>query len=338
MIRTPTPRDLIAIHKLRGVVLAPEEALINAYSPVRSALLSSLLPFGWGFFQPMTYVLSQEQDNQELLGIAQIQQNRRRATARVVYLAPDRAWEDRAIWSRWLDDVCQKAGERGMRRLLAYLPAEGARVSAFQQAGFHIYSHEDIFRLADLPSQPTMGGGTGFRARRAEDAWGLSRLCHATTPPVVQRAEGLSQAGRDEAICMPIASHDIRGYVLEIEQEIIGYAETRRGSRGAWVRFLLHPQASDLADTLVRGVLTCLPKQGVYCGLRDYQGEMRSALQSVGFEPFGRQALLVRYIAVFAPKSVAELVAAVERGAEVVAPVARANESCPSLASCNLTV
>ena len=338
MIRTPTPRDLIPIHKLRGVVLPLEEALINAYSPVRTALLSSLSPFGWDFFQPMTYILSHERDNEELLGIAQIQENRRRVMARVMYLAPDRAWEDIAIWSRWLDDLCQKAGERGMRRVLAYLPAEGARLLAFQQAGFHIYAHEDILRLAEFPSQRTIGTGTGFRARRAEDAWGLARLCHATTPPAVQRAEGLSQAGRDEAICMPVASHEIRGYVLEIEQEIVGYAETRRGSRGAWVRFLLHPQARSLVETLVRGVLSHLREQRVYCGLRDYQGEVRSALQSVGFEAFGRQALLVRYIAVFAPKSVAELVAAVERGAEMVAPVARADEGCPSLAPCNLTV
>lgn len=338
MIRTPTLRDLISIYRLRGVVLPPEEALINAYSPVRAALLSSVSAFRWDFFQPMTYILSQQQDNQELLGIAQTQENRRRATARVVYLAPDSAWEDLTIWSRWLDDLCEKAGERGMRRLLACLPAEGARVWAFRQAGFHLYAHEEIFRLADLPSQPAVGGGTGFRARRAEDAWGLARLYDATTPPVVQRAEGLSQAGRDEAICAPVASHDIRGYVLEVEQEIVGYAETRRGRQGAWVRFLLHPQARDAVETLVRGVLGRLPNQGVYCGLRDYQGGVRSALEAMGFEAFARRALLVRYIAVFAPRSVAELVAAVERGAEVVAPVSRANEGCSSLADCDLSV
>ena len=87
-------------------------------------------------------------------------------------------------------------------------------------------------------------------------------------------------------------------------------------------------QARGMAETLVRGALSRLPKQRVYCGLPDYQGGVRSALQSVGFESFGRKALLVRYIAVFARRSVAELVGAVEKGAEVIAPVARANESC----------
>lgn len=338
MIRTPTPRDLISIQKLRGVVLPPEEALINAYSPLRAALLSSLSPFRPDFLQPRSYVLTHRQDDEELLGIAQIQENRRQATARVVYLAPDKTWEDLAISCRWLDDLCQRAGERGMRRLLACLPAEGASLLAFQQAGFYMYAHEDIFGLADVPSQSPVRAVTGLRPRRGDDAWGLARLYDATTPPVVQRAEGLRQAGRDEAICMPIASHDIQGYVLEIEQEIVGYAETRHGSRGAWLRFLLHPQAKDLADTLMRRVLGWLPNQRAYCGLRDYQGGMREALQGVGFEPFGRQALLVRYIAVFAPKSVAELVAAVERRAEVVTPVARANDGCPSLASHDLTM
>jgi hypothetical protein len=328
MIRTSGPRDLILIQKLQGVVLPPEEALINAYSPLRATLLSSLNPFRSDSYQAITYVLSHQWRSQQLLGVAQIQENRRRGTVQVVYLAPDRGWEDPAIWSRWLDDLCQRMGERGMRRLLAYLPAEDVRLSAFQQAGFRIYTHEDLFRLANPPLEWRAEGGAGFRPRRTEDAWGLARLYDAITPPVVQQAEGLSQAGRDEAICVPIASHGIRGYVLEIEQEILGYAETRCGSRGAWIRLLLHPQARGIAETLVRGALSRLPNQRVYCGLPDYQGGLRSALQSVGFEPFGRQALLVRYIAVFARKSVAELVSALEKGAEVIAPVAQANKSC----------
>lgn len=327
MTRAPAPRDLILIWKLQGIVLPPEEALINAYSPLRAALLNSLDPFRLGFFRTITYVLSQRQD-QQLLGIAQIQENHRRATAQVAYLAPDRGWEDPAIWPQWLDDLCQRMGERGMTRLLAYLPAEDDRLSAFQRAAFHVYAHEDLFRLAAPP--PALGSeeGTVFRPRRAEDAWGLARLYDAITPPVVQQAEGFSQAGRSEPICMPIPSHRTRGYVLEIEQEILGYAETRCGERGVWVRFLLHPQARGIAETLVGGVLSRLPDPRVYCGVPDYQGGVRSALERVGFELFGRQALLVRYIAVFARRSVAELVSAVEKGAEVIAPVAQANESC----------
>jgi len=327
MICTPGPRDLILIQKLQGVVLPPEEALINAYSPLRATLLGSLDAFRPGFFQTVTCVLSQRQD-QKLRGIAQIQENHRRATAQVVYLAPDERWGDPGIWPRWLDDICQRMGDRGMRRLLACLPAEDDRLWAFQRAAFHIYAHEDLFRLASPPSELNSEQRSGLRPRRAGDAWGLARLYDAIIPPVVQQAEGLSQAGRDEAICMPIASHSTRGYVLEIEQEILGYAEMRRGKQGAWVRFLLHPQAGGMAETLVRGALSRLPNQRVFAGLPDYQGGVRSALQSVGFEPFGRQALLVRYMAVFARRSVAELVSAVEKGAEVVAPVAHANESC----------
>jgi len=329
MICTLTPRDLILIQKLQGVVLPPEEVLINAYSPLRTALLSSLNPLRPDSYRMITYVLSHQQGNQRLRGVAQIQENRRRAAAQVVYLAPDRGWEDPALWLRWLEGLCQKAGERGMRRLLAHLPAEDDRLPAFQQVGFRIYAHEDLFRLAHLPSGPRAEGGTGFRPRHVEDVWGLARLYDAITPPVVQQAEGVSQAGRDEAICVPIASHGTRGYVLEIEREILGYAEIRYGSRGAWVRFLLHPQARGMAETLVGGVLSWLPHQGVYCSLPDYQGGVRSALQNVGFEPFGRQALLVRYIAVFVRKPIADLVSALEKGAEAIAPVAQANESCP---------
>ena len=62
MIRTPEPRDLFLIQKLQGLVLPPEEALINAYSPLRVALLGPLNPLRSGFCQTITYVLSQQED------------------------------------------------------------------------------------------------------------------------------------------------------------------------------------------------------------------------------------------------------------------------------------
>ena len=327
MIRTPTPQDLILIQKLRGVVLPPEEALINSYSPLRVALLSSLNPFRLDSYRAITYILSHRWQGEQLLGVAQVQENLRRATAQVVYLAPNKGWEDPSLWPKWLESICRKTGERGIRRLLACLPVEDTRLSAFQQAGFRIYAHEEIFRLTNPPSEPRTE--EGFRPRRADDAWGLARLYEAITPPVAQQAEGLSQTGEDKAICAPIASHGTRGYVLEIKQEILGYAEVRYGGRGIWVRFLLHPQAGDMAETLVQGVLSHLPAQRVYCSLPDYQGGLRSALQSVGFEPLGQQALLVKYTAVFARSAVAELIPSLEKGAKMIAPVARAKGNCP---------
>ena len=213
-----------------------------------------------------------------------------------------------------------------MRRLLAYLPVGDPRLPAFQQAGFHIYAHEDLFRLADSTSRSMTQAMRGLRSRRAEDAWGLARLHHGVTPPVVQQAEGLSRAGQDAAICAPVLASGARGYVLEEDQEIVGYSEVRCGHRGAWVHFLLHPGADDMARSLIRGTLCALPRDRVYCGLRDYQGGIGVALQGLGFEPFGRQALLVRYIAVFARRPVVALAPTLEKGAEVIAPVAQASE------------
>jgi len=320
----PTLRDLILIRKLQGVVLPPEEALINSYSPLRAAVMGSLNPFRPDSFRAVTYVLTHRRDHQQLVGIAQIWENRRRSVAQVVYLAPDRKWGHPTIWPRWLEGLCQRTGSGGIRRLMACLPVDDVRLPAFQQAAFHIYAREDIFRLTHPPSPTSLGRGVRFRPRRGEDAWSLARLYDAITPPVVQQAEGLSQAGRDEAICMPITTHDTRGYVLELGQDILGYAEARCGSRGAWLRFLLHPQAGDMAEALVLGVLNRLPHRRVYCSLPDYQGGVRATLREVGFESCGRQVLLVRHIAVFARKSAAELVPALERGVEMIASVAQA--------------
>ena len=334
----PALRDLILIRKLRGVVLPPEEVLINTYSPLRAALQSSLNPFRPDSFQAITYVLGHQQhDHRQPRGVVQTWENHRRGTALVVYLAPDRGWEDPAIWPRWLENLCQKVGERGMRRVVACLPAEDTRLSAFQHVAFHIYAQEDIFRLANPPSELRPERSNGFRPRHTRDTWALARLYGAITPPLVQQAEGLSLAGRDEAICMPISSRGTKGYVLEIGQEILGYAETRRGSQGAWIRFLLHPQARDMAEALVCGTLNRLSCQSIYCSLPDYQGGVRSALQNVGFKPCGRQVVLVRHIAVFARRPIIELAPALEKGAEAIVPVARANKGCPASSTYNVS-
>jgi hypothetical protein len=330
MILIPALRELILIRKLQGAVLPPEEALINTYSPLRTALLSSLNPFQPDSFQATTYVLSHERQNRHRLrGIAQVWENRRRATAQVAYLAPDRGWEDADLWPRWLERLCRRAGEGAMRRVVACLPVDDVRVPAFRHAAFHVYSQEDILRLASMPAPTGSEQSIRLRPRRAGDAWSLARLYDAITPPVVQQAEGLSQAGRDEAICTPITLQGTQGYVLEMERDIFGYVETRQGAHGAWIRFLLHPQAGDMAEALVRSALTRLSHQeAVYCGLPDYQGGIRSALQNAGFEPFGRQVLLVRYTAVFVRRSAVELASALEKGVEIAAPVVRASESC----------
>jgi hypothetical protein len=332
MIPISALREFILIRRLQGAVLPPEEALINTYSPLRTALLSSLNPFQSDSFQATTHVLGHQlQNRHRLQAIAQLWENRRRATAEVAYLAPDGEWEDTDLWPLWLERMCRSAGENGMRRIVACLPVDDVRVPAFRRAAFHVYSQEDILRLDRTTVHTSSEQSIRLRARRSEDAWSLARLYDAITPPVVQQAEGLTQAGPDEAICTPVTLHGTQGYVLEIEQGVSGYAEVRHGSHGAWIRFLLHPHAGDMSETVVSSVLSRLVHHDVvYCGLPDYQGGVRTALQNAGFQPFGRQVLLVRYTAVFVRRSAVELASALEKGAEIAAPVAQASKGCAS--------
>jgi hypothetical protein len=82
-----------------------------------------------------------------------------------------------------------------------------------------------------------------------------------------------------------------------------------------------------MSDALVTGVLRRLPRQElVFCGVPDYQGGVRAALQNAGFQPSGRQVRLVRYTAVFVRRSAAELASVLEKGAEMAAPVAQASQ------------
>ncbi len=319
-----TPRHLFLVNRLqqRGIAFNLEESLTRSYHPLRAALSAY---FTVGELGARTYVVSGSTAEGRMEGFVQVRERRARPEADVLFIAPALTGDaDSRVWHHLLTHVCRQAGERGIERLFARLPKRDEEIRSFSQAGFSIYTREDLFCLdsgklaeIDLLSSATI------RSCRAEDAIALHQLHAAVAPRLVQRAENVTARGH---LCppevWPVAS-DRQGYVLERNGEIVGCLTVRPGCVGHWLYVLLHPQAYDYASDLLAHGLTALrdvPPGPVYCGVREYQGGLRAVLEDVGFDLFASRALMVKHTTVRVTDPVRKLVSALDKRAEVTTP------------------
>ncbi len=335
MIRSFGVRDLFLVGNLqrRGTCLDPEIALTQPYSPLWAALSSYFLMQEAG---TSTFILVEEAiDPGELLtgschpmqGLAQMRQRKGRPEADVIYLAPSFSNADKAsiIWYRLLNHLCTRAGERGVQRLFARLAEDGEEIEIFQQLGFSQYTREDIFCLNSYPESSRPLDRIVMRPQQAVDAWALQRLYSNVAPRLVQQAESLGERGWEQsAVDWPFWAGS-EGYVLEENGEIVSYLRCSRGRIGHWMRILLHPQAYDRADEVIRHGLALLshdPPRPIYCNVREYEGGLRTSLQGWGFKPFASQAVMVKHMTVRVLEPARKLVPALDKRAEVATPTA----------------
>lgn len=324
MIKPFDVRNVPLVNKLQdqGLLLNLEETLTQTYRPLLAALA------GWLPLQEAgvsTYVCDEMEGDRRMTGFAQVRL-RKRAESDVVYLAPSlsAAGEATTIWRRLLEKLCREAGEQGIQRIFARLPEDGLEVAAFQMAGFSIYTQEDIFRLAKMPSGLPRPEKKTVRPQQPADGWGLQGLYAAIAPRLVQQVENLT-AKKWEATPGPWLRPARReGWVLEDKGKVIGYVRIRQGQTGHWLEMLLHPQAYERADELVGQSLSFLaeyPPLPIYCCLRRYQGGLRFPLEAQGFQLFASQCVMIKHTTVRVKKPVLKIIPGLEQRAEAATPM-----------------
>lgn len=302
-----------------------ETCLTRPHSPLNTAIASSLFLSRTGV---CTYVIDQEEENSDLLGLAQMWQRPGRPEYVVVFISPALASGNgaHAIWQRLLTHLCVKAGERGGQRLYAGLPTDGEEAyQVFRHVGFAAYAQEDVFQFVGPASQLAGFKPLPLRRQRERDSWGLQQLYATITPRAVQNAEGSAQ-GQWELSGRGWGSYPYRrGYVWEDRGEIWAALQIRSSRAGYWLRMLLHPDALDQADMLVAAVLArvhCVPGQKLYCAVRTYEAGLPSALVASGFRAVGSQTLVVKHTTVWAREPAVQRVPALEGHAESLTPSA----------------
>jgi hypothetical protein len=316
-----TAGDSLRVYRLqrKGISLDLQRYLTQPATPLREAWLAFLTQQAMG--QP-TYVLYDLNDGE---GFIQFRYRPYQAAADVAFLAP--ALEESPLaanaWLRLLDGACVEAAGRGIQRVFANVPESGAEADIFHQAGFMLYAGEDLYRLARPPAAQLATELPPVRAQRPEDWPSIQKLCVAITPQRVRQTEGgiTVAAGREK---------DCQRYVLpgENSDDLIAALTLYCGGQAHWLRVLVHPDARDLTDGLVRWAVTALPDQAVhpiYCNVRQYESGVRAALEAVGFEPYATRSLMVKHTVAWGKSAAPELAKALAGSAEVAPPAYHIN-------------
>jgi hypothetical protein len=247
------------------------------------------------------------------------------AAADVSFLAPAlEAGRDASnLWFRLLDGASIELAGRGIQRVFANLPESGAEADLFYQSGFTLYAGEEVFRLAQRSEPENKEGIPELRLQRAADWPSIQRLFVAVTPQRVRQAEGgIRIAAGMERNC--------QHYVLPGENrgDLAAVLSICSGGEACLLRLVVHPDARDVADGLVRGALAIMdrcPAKPVFCSVRQYEGGVRAALLAAGFERYASRALMVKHTLAWSKTAVPELGPALKATAEIVPPAYHMN-------------
>lgn len=310
MLRHATLPDLLSINafkrRQRVLRLNPPYSLVQPDAHVRD-LWRSQFPFKPRLSFVYVYV-----ERGVVLGYVQA---RCRWSRQEEWIITTLASVERApahVLEALVEQVCREAGEEGVLRIFVKVPQDDATLELFQGTGFTHYTDENIwgnlyFSQTGKPvAEPQH---EQLRRQRGADAWELFKLYSAVTPPAVQRAENLnSREWNGSGINRPsFLAQDLTetAYVWsdeETRQSLGGFVRLSSGKGGHWVTILFRPDATNraVAPRALDYVLWKASRQSnkpVYCGVREYQSELESELESRGFHLLSKQKLLVKYMA-----------------------------------------
>jgi hypothetical protein len=313
--------DSLRVYRLqrRGVSLDLQRGQTQPTNPLREAWWAFLTQQAMG--QP-TYVYSDLRDGE---GFIQVRYRPHQAAADVAFLAPslEEGRQVATAWAHLLEGAAVEAARRGLQRIFANLPEAGAEVDVFHQSGFIFYAGEDIYRLDKLPATGQEAESLALRAQRPEDWPAFQKLCVAITPQRVRQAEGgIALAAGIERNCQRYVLPGRNG------EDLAGVLNICSGGQSYWLRLMVHPDARDVADGLIRWALvnlTSRPDHPVYCNVRQYEGGVRVALEAAGFEPFVARALVVKHTVAWSKVAAPELAPVLKSSAEAAPPAYRIN-------------
>lgn len=333
MIRPFNLRDLPLVHRLSelGVSLHTESALTKNLHPTRGALFSlvggDFPTFVWksdtnglaGFIQlcldeasvhaNILYLSSTHKKQIEEVGNGTAVSEPKESNGRRSYIVNEN------VWLPLLDQAVVEAGHRGIHSLVAEVDEVGDELPVLRQAGFVVYTRQDIWILAPDEARQMANETKILRPRQAKDDWDIQLLYANTVPRLVQLVEPMP----------PL--HDGAGWVLHEENELAAFVHVHVGPLATWMRLFIHPSAEIQADDIITAVVQKTPTAAtrpIYCCVRRYQSWVQTALERAGFALWGSQAVMVKHIVQKAAKPLTDLSAALEaQGITPSAPLIR---------------
>ena len=253
-----------------------------------------------------TFILRQTNDSQLPNGFVQARKRLGRAEAEACYIAPALDVDPNAshTWRALLEHLVAHAGDFGIQRLYACLPAQGEASSLLAQCGFAPYVRETLFRLRAWPETYATPLASFVRPQRESDSLALQRLADRFTPPVVLKSEGAYFKNHETSHTLIFQNWWQPGHQEGLVFERAGIVEAAliwsRGKRGAWLRYLGNPMDRDIVEALLREGLTSIRANGlpIYCSVRSYQSALGASLHALGFEDLTELTRFVKHTTV----------------------------------------
>lgn len=195
--------------------------------------------------------------------------------------------------------LCNQALERGAIRLFVRLPDRDLLLPAFRTQGFRQYATEQVV-YADRPERRSDRYPDGVRQAKRGDDRNLYQLYRKVTPQGVSQLEAPTYRE-----WRALHTGELSGGHVVDRVEVVGWVRPQKGggTRPDTLQFMAlaeEPLPAELADF---GISLLGDSEGpAWSSLRHYDSHMIDALRRRGFNVLLTQLLLVRELALRAPK------------------------------------
>ncbi len=306
-IRTATLVDLPTLRRLaeHATILDCELGCTRESVGVHDLLMTSRF---WG-----AHTLIGRVNRQQVIG--QYRCKPHEHLAQMVFVAPYlEEGADNTAWLHVIDAITADAGRRGATMLTAEVEETSALFTTMRAAGFAVYARQELWRGAiPFPDRVTPAKLT---RETSDDTFDIQVLYSNIVPRLVQP--------------FGVPSTDSEGYVYRDPDSgrVRAYVAVSEGKYGVYLMPYLHPDIGyrDAAAILAGAVLSDAraasraERAPVYVSVRRYQDWLESALEEMGFEVVGQQAVMVRHIAAGIRHAYTSLTQAFETNAALHVP------------------
>ena len=207
--------------------------------------------------------------------------------ARIVYIAPGLdEGQDNSAYLHVLDAMTAEAGRRGAHMLTAEVDEHLPLFETMRIAGFSIYARQELWQRAPGELPQLAVDSVELTEETPADAHGIQLLYCNIVPRLVQQ------------VAAPPSRSS--GLVYRKNERVEGYVAVSEGRAGIYLMPYLHPDVFSEAPAILMAAIQQANRSHqrtpVYVAVRRYQDWLEDALVDLGFEPWTRQAVMVRHI------------------------------------------
>ncbi len=259
-------------------------ALNSSLSLTRSTLLGFSTFFDYFNPERGVYTIILEDDKRARAAMGQLRTRLGERSASLSYLLT-RTELNNPILIELLEGLVRKAGDWGVFNLTAEIDAHSQLLEPLSRAGFKVYAQEHVYQYRSLNQPVSSAPRPTWTVSGSKHEISINSLYHAALPPQVQAAE-------------PFPSEGLHGMVYCEDNMVKAYAEPVYGSRGIFLRFIIHPDLTDLSEILppLLEQFDPLLTRPIYLAARHYQPSLNSFLQQYFQPALPTKTILVRYL------------------------------------------